>query len=150
MTKRSGNTRHVFESGRKQTIDRGKEVDDGGKKLASRYNRLKNACADPLTEVHLNFFSSALPLFTQFNLFLQRGDPLAHKVDLMTKSLLQKLCMRFINPGVLEGNEIDATMIDNEDNYLLLEETFLGYSTMNLLSELYENGDISERQKTLF
>ena len=38
--------------------------------------------------------------------------------------------MRFIEPAVMEGAEIDETMIDDEVNYLPLEETFLGFATI--------------------
>ena len=63
----------------KETIDRGKETDEPGKSLETKFKRLKKAYEDPLTEVHLAFYTAALPLFTSYNLFLQRGDPLAHK-----------------------------------------------------------------------
>ena len=48
------------------------EVYHNDKTAASRFNRLKKAYEDPLTEIYLSFFTSALPLFTHYNLFLQR------------------------------------------------------------------------------
>ena len=33
----------------------------------SRFQRLKMAFADPMSEVHLSFFNAALPLFAHFN-----------------------------------------------------------------------------------
>ena len=57
---------------------------------------------------------------------------------------MEKLCVRFIEPAVMEGAEIDETMIDDEVNYLLLEETCLGFATMNLLGDLFNNGDITD------
>ena len=50
--------------------------------------RLRTAYEDPLTEVNLLFYTSFLRLLRQYNLFLQRGDPLAHKVYPMTKELI--------------------------------------------------------------
>ena len=70
----------------KDVIDKGaSEADEPSKKLTIKFKRLRNAYEDPLTEVHLYFYTSALPLFTNYNLFLQNGDPLAHKVYPMTK-----------------------------------------------------------------
>ena len=70
----------------KDVIDKGaSEADEPSKKLTIKFKRLRNAYEDPLTEVHLYFHTSALPLFTNYNLFLQNGDPLAHKVYPMTK-----------------------------------------------------------------
>ena len=52
----------------------------------SVFKRLSNDFADPSTEVH-----AALPIFTNYNKFLQRNDPLPHKVLPMTKSLARKI-----------------------------------------------------------
>ena len=67
--------------------DTGKE---SKQRVAARFARLKKAFADPITEANIEFFSAALPLFTSYNLFLQRSDPLAHLVYPMTKSLIEK------------------------------------------------------------
>jgi hypothetical protein len=52
------------------------------------------AYEDPLTEVHISFFTTALPLFTMFNLFLQRSDPLAHKIYPVIHELEKKIAQR--------------------------------------------------------
>ena len=57
--------------------------------------------------------------------------------------------MRFIEPAVMEGAEIDEIMIDDEVNYLPRKETFLGFATMNLLGDLFNNGDITDSQKDI-
>ena len=51
---------------------------------------MKTAYDDPLTEVHLLFYTVCLPLFMNYKLFLQRGDPQAHKFYPMTKELIRK------------------------------------------------------------
>ena len=83
----------------KEVIDKGaSEADEPSKKLTTKFKCLQNAYGDPPTEVHLYFYTSALPLFTNYNLFLQRGDPLAHKVYPMTKELHKKIAIRFMKP----------------------------------------------------
>ena len=61
--------------------------------------RLKKAFTDPLTEVYISFFTTALPLFTPYNLFLQRSDPQAHNVHPMIQSLIKKKCIQFYEKG---------------------------------------------------
>ena len=55
-----------------------------------RFKRLSNDFADRLTEVHVAFFTATLPIFMNYNKFLQRNDPLPRKVLPMTKSLVRK------------------------------------------------------------
>ena len=64
---------------------------DKEKSTEKRFKLLKKAFADTLTEVHISFFTSALPLFTHCNLFSQHSDPQAHNVHPMTQSLIKKL-----------------------------------------------------------
>ena len=49
----------------------------------------------------------------------------------------------------MKGGEIDETMIDDEVNYLPLEETFLEFATMNLLGDLSNNGNIIDSLKDI-
>ena len=83
----------------KEVIDKGaSEADETSKKLTTKFKCLQNAYGDPPTEVQLYFYTSALPLFTNYNLFFQTGDPLAHKVYPMTKELHKKIAIRFMKP----------------------------------------------------
>ena len=44
----------------------------------ARFVRLHNMFDNPMTEVYMLFYQSVLPLFTCFNLLLQRDDPCIH------------------------------------------------------------------------
>ena len=70
--------------------DKGNEEDDE-KSTEKRFKRLKKAITGPLIEVYISVFTSALLLFTHYNLFLQRSDPQAHNVHPMTQSLTKKM-----------------------------------------------------------
>ena len=85
-------------------------------RVAARFARLKKAFVDPITEAHIEFFSAALPLFTSYNLFLQRSDPLAHLVYPMTKSLIEKIGKRFLKLDVIQNITIET--LEDEENYL--------------------------------
>ena len=70
-------------------------IDNTVKKDAkSRCSRLRKPFEDPLTPIHLSFFSSALKIFTTYNKFLQRSDPLPYKVYPVTEDLVRRLAMR--------------------------------------------------------
>ena len=108
---------------------------------------MKTAYEDPLTEVHLLFYTACLPLFTNYNLFLQRGDPLAHKVYPMTKELIRKIASRFLKTSCYHGEDIiDEGIIDDADNYLPFDEVCIGFSTRQKLNKLFKERDIDQTQ----
>ena len=100
-------------------------------------------------ESHLMFYSSCLPMFTHYNLFLQRGDPLAHKVYPVTKSLVKKIGSRFLDPSCFVEGTVTEEIIDDEENYLPLEEVFIGLLTRKKLKKLFFEGDINKTQYNL-
>ena len=117
-------------------------------KDSSKYfKRLSNDFAD--TKVHVAFSTAALPIFTNYNKFLHRNDPLPHKVLLMTKSFARKIARRFILREKLQSY-ITINLIENEDNYVSLKDVFLGLMTKSKLNDLLENGDLSEVQYEKF
>ena len=132
---------------KKEVIDKGaSEADEPSKKLTTKFKRLQNAYKDLLTQVHLYFYTSVLPLFTNYNLFLQRGDPFAHKVYPMTKELHRKIAIKFMKPDAFQVNDITFDLIDVSKNYLPLEEIFASFTTKNLLKKLFHDGEIDKLQ----
>ena len=48
----------------------------------------------------------------------------------MTKELIRKIASRFLKTSCYHGEDItDGDIIDNADNYLPLNEVFIGFST---------------------
>ena len=119
------------------------------KSYKARGKRLQNVFPYPLTEVHVSFYANELPLFTHYNQFLQRLDPLAHMVKPVTDSLTRKIGMRFLIPDVL--HDVTEEVLENKDNYLPLFSAYIGGETGALLQNLFEEGDITvaERNKVL-
>lgn len=57
---------------------------------------------------------------------MQRSDPLAHKVFAATKEVTRKIEGRFLLPEAFQEEEvITEDIIDDEENYLPLEEVLL-------------------------
>ena len=98
-----------------------------------RFKRLSNDFADRLTEVHVAFFTETLPIFMNYNKFLQRNDPLPRKVLPMTKSLACKKAWRFILYDKLQS-DITINLIENEDNFVSLKDVFLGLMSKSKLN----------------
>lgn len=132
----------------KETIDKGNsDEQEDGKSLSTKFKRLKSSYESPLIEAHLLFYTSALPLFTHYNLFLQRGDPLAHKVFPVTKALIRKIASRFLASECYEGdNIVSEETIDDANNYLPLDEVFIGFSTRQKIRKLFNEGDIDKNE----
>ena len=79
-------------------------IDNTGKKDAKpRCSRLREAFEDPLMLIDLSFFSSALNVFTTYNKFLQRSDPLSYKVYPVTEDLVRRLAMRILTPKTIKN-----------------------------------------------
>ena len=133
----------------KEVIGRGNsdQTDASGRKHSTKFKRLKNTYEDHSTEVHLSFYSSALSIFTNYNLFLQRGHPLAHKVYPVTNELTRKFAMRFMLPECYQGQrQVTIDMLEYEDNYLPLNEVFVGFNTKQMLKKLFNDGSIDQNE----
>ena len=61
------------------------------KSPVKRFSRLQKVYENPTSDVYLQFYANALPLFTTYNKFLQRSDPLAHKVASTTGKLIHNI-----------------------------------------------------------
>ena len=65
----------------------------------------------------------------------------------MTKELIRKIASRFLKTSCYHGEDItDGDIIDNADNYLPLNEVFIGFSTRQKLKKLFKEGDIDQTQ----
>ena len=67
----------------------------------ARFVRLQGSYQDPLTDIYVYFYSSALPVFTHYNMFLQWSDPLVHRVYAATVYIVKKVATRFIKSDIL-------------------------------------------------
>ena len=91
--------------------------EENEKSTEKQFNRMKKALANPLTEVSISFFTSALPLFTHYNLFLYWSDPQPHNVYLTTQSLVKKIESRFMKWKALSN--VTMKNVQDESNYIV-------------------------------
>ena len=97
----------------------------------ARFLQLKHSFEDILTEVHVSFYTSALPMFTRYNKFL---IILFTKLFALAKSLIRKMANKFIKPDILEQTEAEdiVSIVDDDSSCLPLSDIFLGLVTKSL------------------
>ena len=105
-----------------------------------------------MTKVYLQFHDSVLPLFCNFNQFLQREEPLIHLVFGEMSSFMRKLFGKFVKIEVIRDGLPIVGDVDFEQpvNQLPDEQIFIGQDTKNLLESLEVIGDISPLQRKHF
>ena len=63
---------------------------------AARFQSLHTLFLNPMTEIHLLFYQSALQVFVHFNMFLQREDPLIPVIHDEMIKFITKLTSKFM------------------------------------------------------
>ena len=66
-----------------------------------RFQRLLSKYSNPLLEPAMLFQTSALPLFTHFNMLLQRQEPTIHILKSSMEAMGRKLAMPIMKPSKL-------------------------------------------------
>ena len=85
----------------------------------ARSSRLQQAYSDPMAEIYLLFYQSALQLFINCNKFLQREDPLIPIMLEQMEGFLKKLFGKFIKVNIIKDAKDDVITIDyNRGNQL--------------------------------
>ena len=64
-----------------------------GKTVESQCKRLRKAFDDPVLELHLSFYTSTLPIFTHYNLFLQRQSKF--EISTLFQKIKDLICFLF-------------------------------------------------------
>lgn len=116
-----------------------------------RFLRLQKAFSDPMTEIHLLFYSSAFPSFTTFNKFLQREDPCVQWVYGYITDLLKVVMGKFLKPTVIRSStQLQAIDVMDDDSQQPDNSLSIGIVTRSKLRKLENEGDISGTQKKKF
>ncbi len=113
----------------------------------NRFQRLKSAFSDPISEWYLLFFHSTIATFTNFNRFLQREDPLLYLMNEQMELFMSKLVAKFVKPEkVMEHKQkngslksLDISISNQKDDRSLS----VGMVTKGKLKKLLDEGDIS-------
>lgn len=115
----------------------------------ARFKRLEASFTNPMTEVYLLFFSSVLPVFNHFNLFMQREDPCMFLLPSQMKKFIMSLFGKFVKMDALQGQTPQTVDFADRENQLPDASLFIGFTTKQRLLQL-ENDEISPLQKKKF
>ena len=113
-----------------------------------RFRRLKNAFRDPRLEIYLLFYQGVLPVFTTFNKYLQREEPLIYQLSEAQERFMNKLAARFIKPEVFQETKSEEKPFAKLDiSFQNQKEDIdlgIGILTKRKAKQLLENGNISQ------
>lgn len=111
----------------------------------ARFIRLRKLYEDPMFEIQLLFFQAVLPVFTTFNLFLQRDDPQIYILHSQMLNLLEKLLSKFIKPAVIQRHKekLSEVAFNDPENQLDASKLFIGLVSRSEIRKKLEGGDIT-------
>ena len=112
----------------------------------ARFNRLHDAFENVMTEVHLLFLHSTLPVFTKANNFLQKEEPLIHLLRPHLMSLLKKLLSKFVQPRIIAevgSNDLISIDFQMKANQVDDDKLVIGFTTRQLLNRLFNEVSLS-------
>ena len=112
------------------------------------FGRLKNAFPGPMLEIYLFLYQGVLPIFTTFNKYLQKEEPLIYQLSEAQERFMNKSAARFIKPEVIQEIKdeekffvkLDISLQNQKDDI----DFGIGILTKRKVKQLLENGDISQ------
>ncbi|CAB4014767.1 ATP-dependent DNA helicase [Paramuricea clavata] len=115
----------------------------------NRFQRLNAAFNDSMSELFLLFFQSVIAMFTNFNRFLQREDPLLYLMNEQMEVFMSKLASKFVKPEKViahkqnEGSmkSLDISIANQKEDSSLS----VGMVTKGKMRSLLDEGDINLR-----
>ena len=98
--------------------------------------RVKIVLEKPLTKAYLLFLCSALPIVNNFKRYMQQQSPILHIPCQEFDSLIRKFVLRFMNSEyVCAAEHVSQVCIDNSEEFLPLNEVFVGHNALSYLEE---------------
>jgi hypothetical protein len=128
---------------------------DSDRTSKSRLTRLCNFFECEMNEIHCLFLQASLPAFINFNLLLQREDPIFPLMHEAMVDLLLILLSRVMKPESIALFRAQpalafAEQVKNMDNQLDDSHIFIGFNVRGKLRVLLDDGTISQKQQNDF
>ena len=106
----------------------------------ARFIRLAHQFEDPMTEVYLLFYQSALQPFVRVNKFLQLDNPLISVEPNVLNDFIRKLCCRFLSINVVKQVSVEEIDPESDDARLTDTQLDIGFSTKATVNKLTHDG----------
>ena len=98
--------------------------------------RVKIVLENPLTKTYLLFLCSALPIVNNFNRYMQQESSILHVRYQELDGLIRKFLLWFMNSEyVCAAEHVSQVCINNSEEYLPLNEVFVGHNTLSYLED---------------
>ena len=111
----------------------------------ARFQRLNTWFSNKLLEPALMFQNAAIPIFTNFNLLLQRDEPCIHLLKPSIENFGRRIANRIIKPHAMQNiSTVSELDFDDEPIFKDKKDLFLGGITKATLNRLLSYGDISD------
>ena len=110
----------------------------------ARFQRLRKAFENPLTEVVLYFHNASIPLFTNFNKLLQADEPSIHILHDSVMKLGKMLGNRIIRSNVMRESGLSDINLEDPLLYIPTQSIHFGGMTKFNLQRLLSEGELSE------
>ena len=111
----------------------------------NQFQQQNVAFNDPISEIYLMFFHSAIATFSNFNLFLQREDPLIYLMHAQMEAFMTKLAVKFVQPEKVREHKQRFGSLKSVDisieNQKADEALSIGMISKGKLRKLLEEGD---------
>ena len=114
-------------------------VSDQKKSQKQGFIKLRKLYEPPMFEIQLLFFRAVSPVFTTFNLFLQRDDPQMYILHSQMINLLIKMLSKLIKPTVIQmhKDKLSEVAFNDPENQLKASKLFvLGLSLVRFIKSL--------------
>ncbi len=116
-----------------------------------RPERIFKVMTNPLTKLTCYFLKSNMTLFDEFNLLLQRDEPLIHELQTKCIQLLTDLFVRFLKGSALrESKEILKIEYNLRSNQKDDKDLSIGIDTKTYLDECLSKGDLCAKERKDF
>lgn len=124
---------------------------DNDRSSKGRLTRLCKLFECEMNEMHCLFLQACLPAFINFNLFLQREDPVIPLMHEAMIDLIVTLIGRVLKPDVVAEFRLQPTagfaqQVVNAQNQLHDDQLFLGFIVRGKLLTLLDGGAISQKE----
>ncbi|XP_078538683.1 uncharacterized protein LOC144823754 [Lissotriton helveticus] len=120
----------------------------------SRLQRLGHCFKNPMTEIYCRFLQSSLPAFVNFNLLLQREDPVIHLlydaiVDLLAL-LLNRAYLGQVVQSFIKNPETNLPDLSSCDYQIPESSLYVGICVRGKLKSMLERGIIETQAQSKF
>lgn len=105
------------------------------KDVLSSNNHLLENLNNPVFKIYLIFLSYILEIINQMNLQFQSESTQVHTLYCKFKSIYKTILKNFVKRSVLQNTDFSKISLSNPDNYLNLEDGYMGANVSLYLRE---------------